>query len=584
LEGSQDNDEYIHHNTGLMTGSSSWEIQANQMRTDARPRVSVILPTYNRASLLKHALDSVLSQTVGDIETIVIDDGSTDKTVELVKGYTPRVRYIRIEHSGLPSVARNVGLRLAQGDYIAFLDSDDQWLPAKVERQLEVLETRPAVGLVCSNALALGHGRHALGRLYLRDDQAGSGWVLERLLMDNFVITSTAMVRRSLLSRTGLFSEDPLLLVGEDYDLWLRIAAIAQIHYLPEALVLYRDDPAASIRAQQSRVCYWQGLLLILDRVKGRLAEGKRPDLVPAGVLDQRIFACRRGLRDAYLAAGRFSDAVRWSILLLAGKPVRSMKLLCGRAAIDLKMRGRALLRGAHGRLLRTGGAITAWRNAEAVQGGLKLNLGCGEHHLPGYTNIDFPPEYHTVQRALRPDVCADIRELTYPSGSVEEIRMHHVFEHFDRGTAVRLLIEWYEWLKVGGRLVIETPDFERCAQAFVSGCKEADRSKVLRHIFGSHEAPWAAHFDGWYRAKLELFLGSLGYRGLVFSASDWRGTHNITVTARKLEPLTTRDAQVQAGEELLRLSLVDNSDSEERMIRLWMDRIRYPSAGRDSQ
>jgi len=557
--------------------------KANQMGIGARPRVSVILPTYNRASLLKYALDSVMSQDFRDLEIIVVDDGSSDKTAELVESYSRGVRYVYIEHSGLPSVARNAGLRLAQGEYVAFLDSDDQWLPGKVERQVEVLETHPAIGLVCSNALALEHGQTTPGRLYLRADQAGSGWVLEKLLTDNFVITSTAMIRRSLLNRTGLFSEDPLLCALEDYDLWLRIAAVAQIYYLLEPLAIYRDDPGGSIRTQQSRVCYWQGMLLILDHVRRSLVDEGQPDLVPTRTLDGRTFACRSALCDAYWAEGRFSDAVRCSVPLLAKAPVRGMSLWCGRVARSLESMSQAWLRATRAWRSKEN-PIMAVRGPEAIGGGLKLHLGCGERYLAGYTNIDFPSEHHTVQRTSKADIHADMRELRYPPGSVEEIRLHHVFEHFDRATAVRLLIEWYDWLEAGGMLVIETPDFEKCAQAFIRSPGEEDRLKALRHIFGSHEAPWAVHFDGWYQAKFELFLGSFGYRDLAFSASEWRGTYNITVTARKLQPLITRDERVEAGEKLLRLSLVDDSDSEERMIGVWMERIRQPGKGRKSQ
>jgi glycosyltransferase involved in cell wall biosynthesis/predicted SAM-dependent methyltransferase len=556
---------------------------ANQMGIGTRPRVSVILPTYNRASLLKYALDSVMSQTYRDLEVIVVDDGSTDKTAEIAESYSRGVRYFYIEHSGLPSVPRNAGLRLAQGDYVAFLDSDDEWLPVKLERQVEVLETHPAVGLVCSNALALEHGQSAPGRVYLRDDQGASGWVLAKLLADNFVITSTAVMRRSLLSRTGLFSQDPLLRALEDYDLWLRIATHGQIYYLPEALAIYRDDPVDSIRTKQSRSCHWQGMLLILDHVRRSLVDEGQPDLDPIRILEERAFAYRSALCDAYLAEGRFSDAIRCSIPLLEKAAARGMRLWYGRVARGLGGMSQAWLRAMRGWHSKES-PIMAGKGPRGIGGDLKLHLGCGETYLPGYTNIDFPSEHHTVQRTSKADIHADIPELRYPPGSVEEIRLHHVFEHFDRGTAVRLLIEWYDWLKVGGMLVIETPDFEKCAQTFIRSSGEGDRLKVLRHIFGSHEAAWAVHLDGWYQAKFELFLGSLGYRDLFFSASEWRGTCNITVTARKLHPLMTRDEQVEAGKELLRLSLVDDSDSEERMIGVWMERVRRFGKGRNSQ
>ncbi len=553
------------------------------MSVTPRPRVSVILPTYNRASLLKYALDSVMSQTFRDLEVIVVDDGSTDETAEIVKSYSRGIRYLYVEHSGLPSVTRNAGLRLTKGEHVAFLDSDDEWLPEKVERQVEVLETHPAIGLVCSNALTLEHGQTKPGRLYLRDDLGGSGWVLAKLLRENFVITSTVLMRRSLFDRIGGFSEDPSLCALEDYDLWLRVAAVAEIYYVPEALAIYRDSPAASIRRLQSRSSYWRGILLILSRLRQCLVDLKREDLVSIGMLKELAFAYESALCSAYSAEARYLDVVRCWLRLLGQKPTRAIRLGCGRMAREVVTVGRVWLRPPRW-LVDRGCPTTPRKGADTAVVGLKLHLGCGETYLPGYINIDFPSERHTVQRTSRADIHADIRELRYPSGAVEEVRLHHVFEHFDRGTAVRLLIEWYDWLEVGGMVVIETPDFEKCAQAFISRRREEDRLKALRHIFGSHEAPWAVHFDGWYQAKFDLFLKSLGYCDLAFSASEWRGTYNITVTARKLQPLTTRDAQVEAGEKLLRLSLVDDSHSEERMIGVWMERIRQSGKGRESQ
>ena len=116
------------------------------------PRIAVIIPTYNRSELLKAALDSVLSQKYKDLETIVVDDGSEDDTSELVGQY-PQCRYIKLEHSGLPAVARNAGIRRTKADFVAFLDSDDEWLPQKLERQMPIFAEADA-GLVCSNAFS----------------------------------------------------------------------------------------------------------------------------------------------------------------------------------------------------------------------------------------------------------------------------------------------------------------------------------------------------------------------------------------------------------------------------------------------
>jgi predicted SAM-dependent methyltransferase len=206
----------------------------------------------------------------------------------------------------------------------------------------------------------------------------------------------------------------------------------------------------------------------------------------------------------------------------------------------------------------------------------LRLHLGCGERHLDGYVNIDFPPSEHTVQVTSAADELADITRLQHPVGSVAEIRLHHVFEHFDRPTALRLLADWRRWLARDGELVIETPDFERCARAFARRWPRQRREGVLlRHIFGSHEAAWAVHWDGWYEARYRRTLTALRYGDLRFSREKWQGTHNITVRARPDGSDPSRDELLTAAEQVLRDSLVDDSPSEQRMLAHWRDELR---------
>lgn len=203
----------------------------------------------------------------------------------------------------------------------------------------------------------------------------------------------------------------------------------------------------------------------------------------------------------------------------------------------------------------------------------LKLHLGCGERYLDGYVNIDFPPSEHSVQTTSPADELADITRLEYEEGSVAEVRLHHVFEHFDRPTALRLLIDWRRWLAGGGLLVIETPDFQRSVRDFV--LRPSRRGVTLRHVFGSHEAAWAVHWDGWYEARYRETLGALGFGELRFEKASWRGTHNITVSARAAGPAPAREAQLAAAEALLRASLVDDSGSEERLLEHWAAALR---------
>lgn len=201
----------------------------------------------------------------------------------------------------------------------------------------------------------------------------------------------------------------------------------------------------------------------------------------------------------------------------------------------------------------------------------VRLHLGCGEVRLPGYVNIDAPVIVRPVMSACRPDVEADVRSLTYAPNSVDEVRSHHLFEHFDRPTAIKLLIEWRRWLKSGGRLVIETPDFEACSVAWLAAKDLAEKEKLIRHLFGSHEAEWAVHREGWYKEKFERYLTALGFDSLRFHHTEWQGTKNITVVAQKgKSELSERDIHA-AATDLLRMNLVNSTASEERLLQTWL-------------
>jgi len=225
--------------------------------------VSVIIPTYNRANLLVGAIRSVLAQSYRDFEIIVSDDGSTDDTKEAIAKFGDKVKYIYNENSGLPSVARNAGLNIANGKYIAFLDSDDLWLPDKLNTQSVIMENNPSVGMVCSNAII--YGNDSLEKRYLEPGQGKSGDVFSNLLKNNFIITSTCLIRKDILEQLGRFTESRLLRGIEDYDLWLRVARTWNVIYIDEPLVYYRDIPRESIRSNQDAAQYLKGLIIILD-------------------------------------------------------------------------------------------------------------------------------------------------------------------------------------------------------------------------------------------------------------------------------------------------------------------------------
>lgn len=203
------------------------------------PAVSVVIPAYNQGAFIGEAIRSVLEQTLRDFDVHVIDDGSTDDTKEVVESFDDeRLRYFRQENSGLPAVARNVGISRSRGEFIAFLDSDDSWLPDKLERQAETMRANPNCGIVASNFQCLGD--HPLGGKVLLRGNVPTGKVFEKLLHAGFICTSMAMVRRSALEKVGAFDADPSIRCSEDYDLWLRITHDFEFEHVEKVCGFYR--------------------------------------------------------------------------------------------------------------------------------------------------------------------------------------------------------------------------------------------------------------------------------------------------------------------------------------------------------
>jgi glycosyltransferase involved in cell wall biosynthesis len=230
------------------------------------PRISVIIPTYNRADLLGDAIASVLAQTYQELEVIVADDGSTDNTASVVANFGSQVRFLNLPHRGQPAAPRNSALAVATGDYISFLDSDDLYLPHKLALQVPVLDANPTVGLVYSNGhFFVERPDEAIG--YVQDGlPTPSGDIFADLLRGNFLTPGVVLIRRSCLESVGGFNEDPALLVSEDYELWLRLAMQTEIVYVPGDVAAIRRHPqniSGDILRLRSRTIY---MLQSLDK------------------------------------------------------------------------------------------------------------------------------------------------------------------------------------------------------------------------------------------------------------------------------------------------------------------------------
>ena len=192
--------------------------------------VGVVIPTFDRAHLLGRALDSVLAQTRLPQQIIVVDDGSTDGTGELLAGY-PQVVHLRQENRGV-SAARNLGIRHCDCDWVAFLDSDDEWLPEKLEVQFRALARSPGHRLIHCDEIWIRNGRRV--NPAQRHRKRG-GWIFEHCLPLCVISPSAAVIARSLFDETGLFDEG--LPACEDYDLWLRICSRYPVLYVDQPLL-----------------------------------------------------------------------------------------------------------------------------------------------------------------------------------------------------------------------------------------------------------------------------------------------------------------------------------------------------------
>ncbi len=206
------------------------------LKTDL-PVVSVIIPVYNRFELAKEAVSSALGQTYRDLELIIVDDGSIDMTPLLPTYYRDdlRVKYIKLKHSGMPGLVRNRGVDIAQGKYIAFLDSDDLWVSGKIDKQMKYFTKNPDCRIVHTRETWIRNGKTVSQSGF---NHKRSGDIFRDALEKCIIGPSTVLMEMSLYSELGGFDED--LEIAEDYELWLRLCNSNSVGYIDEPLITKR--------------------------------------------------------------------------------------------------------------------------------------------------------------------------------------------------------------------------------------------------------------------------------------------------------------------------------------------------------
>lgn len=259
-------------------------------------KVSVIVPTYNRAHIITEAIDSILNQTFKDFELIIVDNYSSDNTESVVKSYSDkRIRYFKNQNNGLVSINRNYGIKKSCGEYIAFLDDDDLWLPEKLEKQVELLDLNKELGLVYSDIYIIGSNGDLRENTYFHRIKPTRGNAFNELLQGNFIPMLTVVIRREVLDKVGGFN--PRYKICQDYDLWLRIAEHYPVDFIEDPLAKYRVHSESSSQ-KNTALSYREGLQII-EYWLNRNPELKK-ELGPLFRLRKGLAYCRLASYNAY--------------------------------------------------------------------------------------------------------------------------------------------------------------------------------------------------------------------------------------------------------------------------------------------
>lgn len=270
--------------------------------THNNPIVSVIIPVYNRPGFVKQAIDSVLAQTYGGHEIIIVDDGSTDQTSTVLAGYGHRVKTIFQPNQGV-SAARNTGIRTSTGDLIAFLDADDYWLPEKLAQQVAFFKDHPEAWICQTEEIWIRNGRRVNPK---KRHKKPSGDIFEPSLSLCLVSPSAVMLRRPLLREVGLFDES--LPACEDYDLWLRIAWKYPVHLIETPLTVKQGGHGDQLsRAPELDKYRIQAIVKLLNQ--GSLSPSQH--LAARSMLEQKCKIYAGGC----LKRGRLAEAEHYRAL-----------------------------------------------------------------------------------------------------------------------------------------------------------------------------------------------------------------------------------------------------------------------------
>lgn len=556
--------------------------------------VSIVLGTKDRAQLLDRMLASLKNACTGiKCEVIVIDGNSSDNTLQvlhkhgIIRVYSESQCLGPGRHSW--GQISNFGFAKARGKWVMYGSDDIVFSKNCLTKAVNALNTQG--------------DEVAAGVFFYRNTQTRPDW-------DKFGIDFT--LGQKLLMNYGLFRLDYFKQVGglneqyrfycSDGDLCYKLySAGKQLIVLPECFVehnnildkhkqenaaagdkdiaLYKENwkHYVSVESPNPRRLLWHEDYANAFNMPMSL-ERKGPELeyfwhglscFQYGMFDLAAIKFQQAIE-----AGFNHDLVRWFLkksqdqcspqqkqyladefIRTQNSPVVQTETLQAQSTTSLdKIKELGL-----------------WNPTEP----LRLHLGCGKWRFDGYVNIDYPPEKHNVAIELGADLHADITQLTFDNNTVDEIRLHHVFEHFNRVNALALLIRWHRWLKTSGRLHIETPDLIGSAKTLLSNESWKTKMGVVRHIAGDQASQWGYHVDHWSAERFDHTLKKLGFDSIQTQINSWQQEpflSNVEVLALKARDISLQE-QLTAADELLWESTV--ADKEEKTWQVWRQQLR---------
>lgn len=538
--------------------------------------VSYVLCTRNRAPLLDAMLESLKGAAPGiSTEVLVIDGASTDHTRAVLDQHGITQYFEESEHLGPGrhtwSHLYNFGFARARGRYGMYGSDDILLSPDCLTRAVRYLDSlHPSVA----------GGIFFYKNIHTRPDwdKFGIDFTYGHKLLMNY-----GLVRLNALAAVGGFDESYRFYCG-DGDMCYKLYQSGRLLVpVPGCFVVHNnvldDQKNANVQNSGEDIARykrkWRHFVSVEEPTPRRLLwSDEMADIlqIPASVRtpDASIEHLWKGLAQLQYGQG---SAARDSLMRITSwgcdhPLVRKWIDRCGPTlpTVSSKPAGSP-----DGELLSRIRRAGLWSPEKP----LRLHLGCGQWRFDGYVNIDFPPSEHTTIPKLGADLHADITTLRFPDGTVDEIRLHHVFEHFNRVTALALLIRWHRWLKIGGVLCIETPDLIGSARTLLSDAAWKTKMAVVRHLAGDQAAKWAYHVDHWFGERFQRTLSALGFGSVQKEEKSWSQEpylSNVIVTAHKTEERTV-DTQFSAAGQLLAESMV--SPKERPTWEIWMRELQ---------